>query len=36
MASPQADIAFKKTAGRIFTNKSATTFPITGGFQFKI
>lgn len=36
MASPQADIAFKKSSGQIFTNKSATTFPITGGFQFKI
>jgi len=36
MASPQADIAFKKSSGQIFKNKSATTFPITGGFQFKI
>ena len=36
MASPQADIALKKGSGQIFRDRSATTFPITGGFQFKI
>lgn len=36
VASPQADIAFKKTSGQIFKDKTAIFFPITGGFQFKI
>lgn len=36
LASPQADIALRKSSGQIFKDKSATSFPITGGFQFKI
>jgi hypothetical protein len=36
VASPQADLAFKKTSGQIFKDKKAVFFPITGGFQFKI
>ncbi len=36
MASPQMDMAFKKTSGQYFKTNSATMFPITGGFQFKI
>jgi hypothetical protein len=36
MASPQMDMAFKKTSGQYFKANSATMFPITGGFQFKI
>lgn len=36
IASPQLDMALKKTSGQIFTDKSAMLFPITGGFAFKI
>lgn len=36
VASPQLDMALKKTSGQIFTDKSAMLFPITGGFAFKI
>ena len=36
LASPQADIAFSRSSGHIFTESKALLFPITGGFRFKI
>jgi hypothetical protein len=36
IGSAQANMALKKSSGQIFTDKSATFFPITGGFSFKL
>ena len=34
--SPQADLAFSRSSGHVFTSKKALLLPLTGGFRFKL